>query len=102
MFSQLLEKLTRRARNKHSAGHSALAVLHSLHNAGRLAALRTIRALGSVHHFFTICCLCNLGHSCLLTKILLQATGLDETITWNSGVASKAGNLYSPQSILHE
>ena len=40
----------------------------------------------------------------LLAKILPQATGLHEMriLVKNSGVAFKAGNLYSPHSILHE
>ena len=75
---QLFEKLTRRARNKNPSRHSALAVLDPLHDPRRLATLRAVRALGSVHYLFTICCLCNLGHHLSPGKILPQATGLDE------------------------
>src|SRR5262249_38767858 len=42
---QLLEELARRARYKDAATDVALAVFHALHDAGRLAALGTVRAL---------------------------------------------------------
>jgi len=77
-FSQLLEEFAGRARNKYSAGHAALAILHPFHDAGCLATLWTIRALGCVHDFLTICCLCNLGHRSSPGKILPQAAGPDE------------------------
>jgi len=59
---QLLVKLAGRAGDENPAGDVAFAVLHALHDAGRLAALGTVGALGCVHHFFAIRGLCNLGH----------------------------------------
>lgn len=66
---QLLKKLATGAGNKDPARNVALAVLHALHNARRLAALGAIRALGGVHHFLAICCFGYLGHG---TDILLS------------------------------
>src|SRR5271165_3167173 len=45
-----------------SAGNAALAVLYPLDDAGGLAALRAVGALGGVHYFLTVCGLRNLGH----------------------------------------
>lgn len=55
-------KLTSRARNKDSAADSPLAVLHPLYDAGLLPALRTIRALGCVHHLLAITCFGDFSH----------------------------------------
>src|SRR3977135_1203863 len=61
---QLLEELAGRARNVNPARDAPLAVLNPFHNARSLAALRAIRALGSVHDLLAVCCLCNLSHGC--------------------------------------
>jgi hypothetical protein len=57
---ELLEELTRRARNIDSARHAPLTVLHALDDSRRFAALRTIRALAGIHHLLAICRFCNL------------------------------------------
>jgi hypothetical protein len=61
---ELLEELTRRARNINPAGDVAFAIFHPLHNARGLAALGAIRALGSVHDLLTVSCFCDLGAYC--------------------------------------
>ena len=64
---KLFVKLASRARYIDSAGDVPLAIFHPLYDARGLAALGTVRALGSVHHFFTICRLGDLGHGRLLS-----------------------------------
>lgn len=54
---QLLVKLAGGARDEDPARDIALAVLHPLHNAGRLAALGAIGALGRVHDLLAVGCL---------------------------------------------
>lgn len=70
---QLLVELAAGARNVDSAGDIALAVFDPLHNPGRFAALRAIRALGGVHYFLAISRLGDLGHYFLLREILIGA-----------------------------
>jgi len=61
---ELFEEFTAGAGNKDAAGHVALAIFHALHNAGGLAAFGAIRALGRVHHLFTVRCFGDFGHGC--------------------------------------
>src|ERR1700722_598160 len=70
--SQFLEELARRAGNINPAGNVALAVLHPLDDAGRLAALGAIGALGSVHHLLAVGCFSDLstyGHGSFLLRL---------------------------------
>ena len=104
-----------RARDKNPAGNAAFAVLDPLYDAGRLAALGTIGALGSVHLFFTIGCFCDLGHCSLL--MLSSGSNLPlgrgprshknlGVIFWAGATAAgsscRGSNPYSPELILHE
>ena len=61
---QLFEELAPGARDVDSAGDAAFAVFHALDDAGGLAALRAIGALGSVHDLLTVGCFCDLGAYC--------------------------------------
>jgi hypothetical protein len=61
---QLLEKITRRARNINSAWDAAFAVFDPLHDARGLAALGAIRALGSVHDLLAVRGFCDFGAYC--------------------------------------
>ena len=58
---QLFEKLARRARDIDPAGDAAFAVFYPLDDAGGLATLGAIGALGGVHDLFAVSCLCDLG-----------------------------------------
>jgi len=53
----------------HPARHSAFPILDALHNARRLGALGTIRALGGIHFLFTVARFRNLCHD--LSNLLL-------------------------------
>src|SRR6476661_8331606 len=64
---ELLVEIACRAGDVDSAGNAALTVLDALHDARRLAALGTVRALGRVHYLLAICGLCNLRHDSPLT-----------------------------------
>src|ERR1700674_1914652 len=66
---QLLVELAGRAGDEDPAGYAALAVFQALDDASGFATLGTVRALGSVHYFFAIRCLCNLH--CLSPDIVL-------------------------------
>src|SRR6185437_6066094 len=66
---ELLVELASGAGDVHSARHAAFPILDALHNACRLGALGTIRALGGVHLFFTIARFRNLCHD--LSNLLL-------------------------------
>ena len=59
---KLFVKFAARAGNKNSAGSTALAVFHPLHDARRLAALGAIGALRGIHDFLAVCSLCDLSH----------------------------------------
>jgi hypothetical protein len=59
---KLLVELAGRTRDKNPAWNSALTVFDALYDASGLAALRTISALGSVHHFFAVGSFCDFGH----------------------------------------
>ena len=59
---QLLVEFAGRAGNKNPPRDAALAVFHALHDAGGLATLGAVGALGRVHHFFAVGCFGNLGH----------------------------------------
>ena len=50
------------ARDGDAAGDAALAVLHALHDARRLAAFGTVGRLRRVHCLLAVTCFCNLGH----------------------------------------
>src|SRR5581483_11390339 len=67
-FLQLLVELTRRTGNKNPSRHAPLAVLHTLHDAGRLAALVTVLALGCVHYLVTVGALCDFPHGSILKR----------------------------------
>ncbi len=54
----------------HPARHAAFPILDALHNAGRLGALGTIRALGGVHFLFAVARFRNLCHD--LSNLLLR------------------------------
>jgi hypothetical protein len=71
-FLELFVELAGRAGDINSARDASFAVFDALHNAGGLAALRTIRALGRVHNFLAICCLGNLGHGEKLSFLSLE------------------------------
>ena len=59
---KLLVEVARRAGDENPAGDVALAVFHTLYDAGGLAALGAVGALGRVHYFLTVCSFSNLGH----------------------------------------
>jgi hypothetical protein len=59
---QFLEELAARARNEDPSTHIAFTVFNALYDAGGLAALGTIGALGGIHHFLAISGLGYLGH----------------------------------------
>ena len=59
---QLFVKLAGRAGDENSAGNVALTVLHTLHDPGGLATLRTVGALGRIHYLLAITCFSNLRH----------------------------------------
>src|SRR5579884_839232 len=59
---QFLVKITSRARNINPARNAPLAVFDALYDAGRFAALRTVRALGRVHYLLAVCCLGDFSH----------------------------------------
>jgi hypothetical protein len=61
---ELFEEFTAGAGNEDATGHVPLTVFHPLHDAGGLAALWAIRALGRVHHLFTVRCFGDFGHGC--------------------------------------
>src|ERR1700739_2123406 len=60
---QLLVELACRAGDVHSARNVALAVLHALHHARRLAALGAVCTLAGIHYLLAICGLCDFRHS---------------------------------------
>ena len=60
---EFLEEIARRAGDINSARNTALTVLHALHNASWFGALRTIRALVSIHDLLTVAGLGNLRHN---------------------------------------
>jgi hypothetical protein len=66
---ELLVELASGAGDVHSARHAAFSIFDTLHNASRLGALGTIRALGGVHLFFTVARFRNLCHD--LSNLLL-------------------------------
>src|ERR1017187_6106959 len=71
---ELLVEVARRAGNIDPARYAALAVLHALDDARRLAALGTIRALAGVHHLLTVRRFCDLcayrhGSSLLISSV---------------------------------
>src|SRR4029077_8672704 len=72
-FLQLLEKLTRRARDVNPARDAAFAVFHALDDARGLAALGAIRALGGVHDLLAVSCLCDLRAYCHFKCLLISA-----------------------------
>ena len=59
---KLLVEVARGTGNKDAPRYAPLAVLHTLHDARRLAAFGTVGALGRVHYFFAICSLGNFSH----------------------------------------
>jgi len=59
---KLLVEFASGAGNEDSPGNAALPILHPLYDAGWLAALGAIGALGRIHHFLAICGLGDLGH----------------------------------------
>jgi hypothetical protein len=59
---ELLVEIAHRARDVDSAGDAALAVLHALDDARRLAALGTVGRLRRVHYLLTVTCFGNFGH----------------------------------------
>ena len=59
---QFFEELAAGARNEDAAADIAFPVLHSLHDAGRLAALGAICALGGIHDLLAVSGLGDLGH----------------------------------------
>jgi len=62
---QLLVEFAGRAGDVHAARDAAFAVFDALDDARGLGALRTVGALGGVHHFFAVAGLGNLGHGLL-------------------------------------
>jgi hypothetical protein len=59
---KLLVKLTSRAGDIHSTWDISFTIFYPFHDARWFAALGTIRALGSVHNFFTISRFGDLSH----------------------------------------
>jgi hypothetical protein len=59
---ELFVELASGAGDVHAARHAAFPILNTLHNAGRLGALGTIRALGGIHFLFTVARFRNLCH----------------------------------------
>jgi hypothetical protein len=59
---ELFVELASGAGDIHPARHAAFPILNTLHNAGRLGALGTIRALGGIHFLFTVARFRNLCH----------------------------------------
>lgn len=59
---ELFVELASGARDVHPARHAAFPILNTLHNAGRLGALGTIRALGGIYFLFTVARFRNLCH----------------------------------------
>jgi len=72
---ELLEELARRARDKDPTAHVALAVLQALDDAGWLAALGTVRALGRIHYFLAVSGLGDLSHG-VFTLLSVGSPGL--------------------------
>jgi hypothetical protein len=71
---QFFEKLARRARDVDPARDAAFSIFHTLHDACRLAAFRTVRTLGRVHHLLAVSRLCDLYcHSVLSPDLLMSA-----------------------------
>ena len=62
LYLEFLVEVARRARDVDAARDTALAVLHALDDARRLAAFRTVGRLRRVHFLLAITCFCNLGH----------------------------------------
>jgi hypothetical protein len=60
---KLLEELTCRARDIHSARRTAFTVLDAFHNAGWLGALRAVCALVCIHDLLSVAGLGNLCHN---------------------------------------
>src|ERR1700761_986852 len=60
--SKLFVEVAGGAGDVYAAGDAALAVLDPLHDAGGLAALGTIGALGRVHYLLAVCCLGDFSH----------------------------------------
>jgi len=60
--SELLVEFAGGAGDENAARDAAFAVFDPLNDAGGLAALGAIRALGGVHYLLAVCCLGNLGH----------------------------------------
>src|ERR1700722_20024786 len=69
---KFFEELTRRAGNINPAQYAALAILHSLDNASRLAALGTVCALAGVHHFLAVRCFCDFRSNCHSSFLLIR------------------------------
>ena len=59
---ELFVELASGAGDVYPARHAAFPILDALHNAGRLGALGTIRALGGIHFLFTVARFRNLCH----------------------------------------
>ena len=60
---ELFEELARRAGDIDSARDAALTILHTLDDAGGFGALRTVRALVSIHYLLAVAGLGNLRHN---------------------------------------
>jgi hypothetical protein len=59
---QFFVELTSRAGDEDAARNIALTILHALDDPGGLFTLRTVGALGRVHHLLAVTCFCDLGH----------------------------------------
>src|SRR5262249_21933647 len=62
MTLELFVEFAAGAGNKDAARNVALTVLYPLYDAGRLAALGAVGALGGIHHFLAVRRLGDLGH----------------------------------------
>jgi hypothetical protein len=90
---EFFEEIACRAGDVYSAGCTALAVLHTLHDAGRFGALRTVGALVGIHYLLTVAGLGNLRHnacspcckSCA-TNVAAHALNVRSAPYWANGI----------------
>jgi hypothetical protein len=93
-YLKLLVEVARRARDIHSAGNAALAVLYALDDARRLAALRTVGRLRRVHYLLAVTCFCYFCH-----RSGGSPSGVVSAHTRKMRAASTARSLAQPPNI---
>jgi hypothetical protein len=84
VYLQLLVEIARRAGDENPAGDAALAVFDPLYDAGGLATLGAVGALGCVHYFLAVCGLSNLGHVFSEGLFYTRISGLSLAQQWYS------------------